>query len=266
VLLLGKAMIGPLFSQTAWNSVTFTGGEVREPGRTLPRALLLGTGSVVVLYFLANVAYVVTLPLDAIQHAPENRVATATMQVILGTPGTYAMAAAILISTFGCNNGLILAGARVYYAMARDGLFFTRVGTTNSRHVPAVALLAQGVWASVLTLPRTVSIDPQTSRRVYGNVYNQLLEYIVSADLSFYTLMVAAVVIMRLKAPRAERPYRVLAYPLPPLVYISLAVLLVLDLVYMAPATSGAGFAIVLTGIHVYLIWQRAARPRAAIE
>jgi APA family basic amino acid/polyamine antiporter len=261
-LLLGKAMIGPLFSQTAWNSVTFTGEEVREPGRTLPRALLLGCSSVVALYFFANVAYIVTLPLDAIQHAPEGRVATAMMQLMLGAPGTYAMAAAILISTFGCVNGLILAGARVYYAMARDGLFFSRVGTTNSRHVPAVALTAQGLWASLLTLPRTVSTDPQTGAQSYGNVYNQLLEYIVSADLSFYALMVAAVVVKRLRAPRAERPYRTVAYPLPPLIYLSLAVLLVLDLVYMAPATSGAGFAIVLTGIPVYFIWRRAARSK----
>jgi basic amino acid/polyamine antiporter, APA family len=266
ILLLGKAMIGPLFSQSAWNNVTFTGGEVHNPGRTLPRALLLGTGSVVALYLLANVAYVVTLPLDAIQNAPESRVATATMQVILGTPGTYAMAAAILVSTFGCNNGLILAGARVYYAMARDGLFFARAGTTNSHHVPAVALLAQGVWASFLTLPRTVSIEPKSGQHVFGNVYNQLLEYIVSADLTFYTLMVAAVVVMRLKAPRADRPYRAFAYPLPPMIYITLAVLLVLDLVYMAPATSGAGFAIVLTGIPVYLVWRRAAGPRVKQE
>jgi basic amino acid/polyamine antiporter, APA family len=263
VFLLGKAMIGPLFSQTAWNTVTFTGGETRDPGRTLPRALLIGCSSVVALYLLANVAYIVTLPLDVIQHAPEDRVATAMMNLMLGAPGTYAMAAAIMISTFGCINGLILSGARVYYAMARDRVFFAQVGTTNSRHVPAVALVAQGVWAAVLTIPRTVTTDSVTGKQTYGNVYNQLLEYIVSADLAFYTIMVAAVVIMRWKAPRTERPYRTFAYPLPPLIYITLAVLLLLDLLYMAPTTSGAGFAIVLTGIPVYLIWKRAAGPRA---
>ena len=129
VMLLGRAMVGPLFAQSAWNNVTFTGGEVRDPGRNLPRALLSGCGLVVALYLLANLAYVVTLPLSAIQNAPQNRVATATMQAIFGPPGTIIMALAIMISTFGCNNGLILAGARVYYAMARDGLFFKRVGS-----------------------------------------------------------------------------------------------------------------------------------------
>ena len=136
VMLLGRAMVGPLFAQSAWNNVTFTAGEVRDPGRNLPRALLWGCGLVVVLYLLANLAYVVTLPLAGIQNAPQNRVATATMQAILGPRGTILMAMAIMISTFGCNNGLILAGARVYYAMARDNLFFKRVGILNARSVP----------------------------------------------------------------------------------------------------------------------------------
>jgi APA family basic amino acid/polyamine antiporter len=261
VLLLGKAMIGPLFSQTAWNNVTFTGAEVRDPGRTLPRALVLGCSSVV-----GNVAYLVTLPFDVIQHADKNPVGTATMAAVLGEPGIYLMAGAILISTFGCVNGLILAGARVYYAMARDGVFFAPIGTTNSRHVPAVALVAQGVWAAFLALPRTVVADAQTHVPVYGNVYNQLLEYIVSADLAFYTLMVGALVVMRFKAPLAERPYRTPAYPLPPLIYIGLAVLLVLDLVYLAPRTSGMGFLLVLTGIPVYIVWRLAARLRQGTE
>jgi APA family basic amino acid/polyamine antiporter len=188
------------------------------------------------------------------------------MQTILGPPGTYVMAGLILISTFGCNNGLILAGARVFYAMARDGLFFARVGTTNARHVPSVALMAQGLWAALLTLPRTVSIDKKTGLAVYGNVYNQLLEYIVSADVTFYALMVGATVVMRIKAPGAERPFRTPAYPLPALIYLGLAVLLVLDLVYMSPATSGIGFLLALTGIPVYFVWSRGARPRQDIE
>src|SRR2546423_2971586 len=176
IMLLGRAMTGPLFAQSAWNNVTFTGGEIENPGKNLPRALLIGCATVVGLYLLANLAYVVTLPLKAIQTAPQNRVATATMQAIFGAPGTVMMAVAIMISTFGCNNGLILAGARVYYAMARDHLFFARVGTLNARHVPAIALITQGVWASLLALPRTVTVDPRTGAVAYGNVYTQLLE------------------------------------------------------------------------------------------
>src|SRR6185369_10100847 len=170
-LVLGRAMTGPLFSQSAWNNVTFTAGEVENPGRNLPRALLIGCGIVVTLYILANLSYVVTLPLSGIQNAPQNRVGTAVMQHIFGAPGGVAMAVAIMISTFGCNNGLILAGARVYYAMARDRLFFAGLATTNRFHVPAVALIAQGVWASLLVLPRTVTYAPgDTSTPIFGNV------------------------------------------------------------------------------------------------
>ena len=162
-------MVGPLFAQTGWANVTFTGGEVRNPGRNLPRSLLIGCGAVVALYLLANLAYVVTLPLAEIQNAPQNRVATAMMQAILGPRGATVMAIAIMISTFGCNNGLILAGARVYYAMARDRLFFERTGRLNSRHVPAVALIAQGLWASLLTLPR-ITTNPR-DRRLRQRLY-----------------------------------------------------------------------------------------------
>ncbi|MGI8918558.1 MAG: APC family permease [Pyrinomonadaceae bacterium] len=259
VMLLGRAMVGPLFAQSAWNNVTFTAGEVRDPGRNLPRALLWGCGLVVGLYLLANLAYVVTLPLSEIQNAPQGRVATATMQAILGPRGTIVMAIAIMISTFGCNNGLILAGARVYYAMARDNLFFKRVGVVNARSVPAVALITQGIWAAFLTLPRTVTTDPRTGAVTYGNVYTQLLEYIVSADLVFYILMVGAVIVMRFKAPHLERPYRTLGYPFVPIIYIVIAVLFVLDLAYLAPSTSGIGYLIVLTGIPIYFLWRRRA-------
>src|SRR5947207_6905535 len=170
-------MVGPLFAQTAWTNVTFIGSEVRDPGRNLSRALLGGCGLVVALYVLANLAYVAILPLDGIQHAPQNRVAVATMNSVFGNPGALAMAGAIMISTFGCNNGLILAGARVYYAMARDHLFFRRIGTINAHNVPAAALVAQGIWAAFLTLPRTVMTSPDTGAVGYGNVYTQLLEY-----------------------------------------------------------------------------------------
>lgn len=259
VMLLGRAMVGPLFAQSAWNNVTFTAGEVREPGRNLPLALLVGCSIVVALYLLANLAYVVTLPLAGIQNAPQNRVATQVMQTILGTPGTLLMAIAIMVSTFGCNNGLVLAGARVYYAMAQDGLFFKRVGSLNRHHVPAIALVVQGVWASLLVLPRTVTIDPRTGGQTFGNVYTQLLEYIISADLVFYALMVGAVIILRRKAPRTPRPYRTFGYPVVPAIYILLALLLVVDLAYLAPTTSGLGYLLVLTGIPIYLLWRKRA-------
>ena len=265
-MLLGRAMVGPLFAQSAWNNVTFTAGEVRDPGRNLPRALLIGCGSVVTLYLLANIAYVVTLPLEGIQGAPQNRVATATMQAILGTPGTIAMALAIMISTFGCNNGLILAGARVSYAMARDGLLFERVGRLNAHRVPSTALLIQGVWAAALTLPRTATTNAETGVVTFGNVYTQLLEYIIPADLVLYALMVGAVIVLRRKLPDAPRPYRALGYPLTAVIYIVLAAFVVFDLGYLAPSTSGVGYVIVLTGYPVYLLWRRAARARSGSD
>jgi APA family basic amino acid/polyamine antiporter len=268
VALLGRAMVGPLFAQSAWNNVTFTAGEVREPGRNLPRALLRGCALVVALYLLANLAYVLTLPLAGIRNAPQNRVATAAMGVIFGERGAVLMACAIIVSTFGCNNGLILAGARVYYAMARDGLFFARVGTINARRVPAVALVIQGAWAALLTLPRTVNetVNAETHavNITYGNVYTQLLEYIISADLVFYALMVGAVIALRRKLPDAPRPYRTFGYPLVPLVYILLALLLVLDLAYLTPETSGIGYLLVLTGIPVYFLWRKGLAGRDA--
>jgi APA family basic amino acid/polyamine antiporter len=166
------------------------------------------------------------------------------------------MAGAIMISAFGCNNGLILAGARVYYAMARDGLFFRRVARLNPRSVPAAALLAQGVWAAALTLPRTVTVDAAGARQ-FGNVYTQLLEYIISVDLVFYALMVGAVLVMRRRRPELERPYRTLGYPLTPWIYIALATLLVVDLAWLTPLTAGIGYLIVATGIPAYYLWSR---------
>src|SRR5262249_23769880 len=161
-LLFGRSMVGPLFAQTAWTNVTFVGSEVREPGKNLVRALVGGCGIVVVLYLLANLAYLAVLPLTEIQHAPQNRVAVAMLNAVFGHPGAMCKAAAIMISTFGCNNGLILAGARVYYAMARDRLFFQKIATTNRFRVPAAALVAQGIWTALLTLPRTVTINAGT--------------------------------------------------------------------------------------------------------
>jgi APA family basic amino acid/polyamine antiporter len=257
VLLFGKAMVGPLFAQTAWTNVTFIGGEVRDPGRNLSRALLGGCAVVVVLYVAANLAYVAVLPLAEIQHAPQNRVAVAVMNSIFGRPGALVMAAAIMISTFGCNNGLILAGARVYYAMARDGLFFRQTATINRHNVPAAALVAQAVWTILLTLPRTVTPNPTTGAVSYGNVYTQLLEYIVSADLVFYILLAVAVIVLRRKRPDAERPYRMRGYPVVPILSVALAAFLVVDLAWLAPTTSGIGYLLVLTGIPVYFFWRR---------
>ncbi len=257
-MLVGRAMVGPLFAQSAWNNVTFIGAEVRDPGRNLPRALFIGCSFVVVLYLLANFGYVLTLSLDQIQHAPQNRVGTAAMHAIFGEPGTVLMAAAIMVSTFGCANGLILSGARIAYAMARDGLFFARVGGVNRYHVPGVAVFVQGLWASLLTLPRTATVDAATGNVVYGNVYTQLLEYLVPADLVLYALMVAAVIVLRKKMPAMERPYRTRGYPLVPIIYIVMAALLVVDLLLLAPATSGVGYAIVLAGFPVYFLWRRA--------
>jgi APA family basic amino acid/polyamine antiporter len=269
-LLFGLALIGPLFSQSAWNNVTFTGSETRDPGRTFPRAMILGCTIVVLLYFLANVAYVITLPLDGIQHARNDRVGTAALEAILGPRGEAIMAGAILISTFGCVNGLVLAGARVYYAMAQDRLFFRGVASTNRFHVPAVALVAQGCWAALLALPVTVSTTavPGMVKHgdfYYGNLYGELLEYVIPVDLTFYALMVGAVIALRRRAPDLDRPYRAIGYPFLVLAYIGLAVLLVLDFIYLKRWTSGKGFLIVLAGIPVYLVWSRLAAARAGI-
>ncbi len=259
VLLFGKSMVGPLFAQTAWTNVTFLGSEVRDPGRNLVRALLIGSGIVVILYVLANFSYLALLSFSEIQHAPQDRVAVAAMKTAFGNPGAMCMAAAILISTFGCNNGLILAGARVYFAMARDRLFFRRVATTNRYHVPAMALIAQGIWTALLTLPRTVTANAVTQKVSYGNIYTQLLEYIVSADLVFYVLMVAAVMVLRRTTPDADRPYRTWGYPVVAITSMLLAALLTIDLAFLAPGTSGIGILIVLSGVPIYFLWRRAA-------
>jgi basic amino acid/polyamine antiporter, APA family len=258
-LLFGKSMVGPLFAQTAWTNVTFVGSEVRDPARNLVRALLFGCGSVVVLYLLANVSYLAVLSFSEIQHAPQNRIAVAMMNAVFGSPGAMCMAAAIMISTFGCDNGLILSGARVYFAMARDRLFFQKVATTNRYHVPAAALVAQGIWTAVLTLPRTVTTNVATHEVSYGNVYTQLLEYIISADLLFYLLMIVALIILRRQKPSAERPYRTWGYPVVPVLSILLAALLIIDLAFLAPATAGMGILIMLTGVPGYFLWRMRA-------
>jgi basic amino acid/polyamine antiporter, APA family len=255
------AQVGSLFSSDAWNNITFTAGEIKDPRRVLPRALLAGTALVIGLYVLANVAYLVTLPLSAIQGAPEDRVGTAALGVIFGSAGATIMAVAIIISTFGCNNGLILAGARVYYAMAQDGLFFKSTGRLNQARVPAVGLILQGVWASLLVLPRTRRVDAEGVVQ-YGNLYGDLLDYVVFAVLLFYILTIAGLFVLRRKRPDAERPYRAVGYPLVPALYILGAAVIVGVLLLYRTETSGKGLVIVLIGIPVYLLWRRGGTAR----
>lgn len=257
VVVLGKAMTGPLFSQSAWDNVTFTGAEVENPGKNLPRALIIGCVVVVSLYLLANLAYVVTLSLPALQNAPNGRVATAVMEQIIGAPGVIVMALALMVSTFGCNNGLILSGSRVSYAMAKDGYLFAALAKTNDRHVPAMALAAQGIWASLLVLPRTVTYAEGNPAPVFGNVYTQLLEYIVSVDLISAALSVLAVIVLRRNRPLLERPYRTWGYPVTPIIFLTLSMFVTLTLMYLAPATAGIGYMLALTGIPAYVLWRR---------
>ena len=248
------AQVGSLFSADAWNNITFTAGEVKEPRRNIPLSLAAGTGVVIVLYVLANLAYLVTLPIDRIQHAPDDRVATAALEVILGGAGAVVMAAAIVVSTFGCNNGLILSGARVYYAMAQDGLFFRATGRLNNRRVPAVGLVLQCAWACLLILPRTRLRDAVTGAETYGNLYSNLLDYVVFSVLIFYVLTIGGLFVLRRTKPDAERPYRAFGYPLVPALYIAAAVVIMLVLLLYKTQTTWPGLVIVLTGIPVYLI------------
>jgi APA family basic amino acid/polyamine antiporter len=259
------AQVGSLFSADAWNNVTFTAGEVRDPRRNLPLSLALGTGLVIGLYLLANFAYLCVLPLDKIQHAPDDRVGTAAMEVMFGATGGAIMAVAIMISTFGCCNGLILAGARVYYAMAQDGLFFRSTGRLNARHVPAMALVLQGVWTALLVLPRTRLRDPITNAPVrdaagveqYGNLYGMLLDYVVFAVLIFYVLTIVGLFVLRRTRPQAERPYRAFGYPLLPAFYIVAATVILLVLAVYRTQTSWPGLLLVLAGVPIYFLWRK---------
>jgi APA family basic amino acid/polyamine antiporter len=250
------AQVGSLFSSDAWNNITFTAGEVKNPKRNIPLSLAAGTGLVITLYILANVAYLCTLSLHQIQTAPDDRVATAALQVIFGPAGAVMMAIAIIISTFGCNNGLILSGARVYYAMACDGLFFKKTGQLNDRHVPTYGLALQGLWASLLVLPRTRAVGAD-GVVTYGNLYGTLLDWVVFAVLIFYVLTIAGLFVLRRKQPNAERPYRAFGYPVIPALYMVVASLIAVVLLIYKPATSLPGLALVLTGIPVYFAWRR---------
>src|SRR3954471_15550085 len=253
------AQTNSLFSADAWNNITFTAGEVINPRRNVPLSLALGTFLVIGLYLLANVAYLAALPFNAIQNAPSDRVASETANVIFPGTGATIMAIAIMVSTFGCNNGLILAGARAYYAMARDGLFFRRVGELNKNHVPAWGLIIQGIWAAILVLPRTVKTDAAGAVTGYGNLYGNLLDYVISAALIFYILTIIGIFVLRKKRPDAERPYKAFGYPVVPALYIVGASVILVVLFMYQTATTWPGFLIVLTGFPVYFLWRKSA-------
>ena len=243
IRLVGVAMVGSLFSADAWNNVTFTGAEVRNPRRNLPLALGLGVAIVSALYIFTNLVYLNVLPLAAIQGAPEDRVATATAAVMFGPVAVQLMAAAIMISTFGCANGLILAGARVYWAMALDGLFFRKVATLHPRtHAPVFSLVIQGIWTMLLTL---------------SGSYNDLLDYVIFAVLLFYILTIAGIFRLRRTRPDVERPYRALGYPVLPAAYIAAAGLIEILLLLYKPNYTWPGLIIVLLGVPVYFIWRK---------
>lgn len=252
------AQTNSLFSADAWHNVTFTAGEVVNPKRNLPLSLLLGTGGVIALYLLANIAYLVTLRFEDIQKIPSDRVGSATADVIFPGAGAVIMAVAIMISTFGCNNGLIISGARAYYAMAKDGLFFNAAGELNKFQVPAWAIVIQGILSVLYVLPRTVN-QAADGKVTYGNLYGDLLTYVISAALIFYILAIVAVFVLRVKQPDAERPYKAFGYPIIPALYIiGASIILVVLFVYQTTAT-WPGLVIVLTGVPVYFIWKAMA-------
>jgi APA family basic amino acid/polyamine antiporter len=246
VRLVGVAMVGALFSSDAWNNVTFTGAEIRNPRRNLPLALTIGVASVSALYIACNFVYLSALPLEGIQNAPQDRVATAVAEQMFGSAGGLLLAAAIMVSTFGCVNGMVLAGARVYYAMALDGLFFRKVGTLNPKsHVPVVSLVLQCIWACLLTL---------------SGRYGDLLDYVIFAVLLFYMLTIAGIFVLRRTRPEMERPYRALGYPVLPALYIGTAGLIEILLLLYKPSYTWPGLIIVLLGVPVYFLWRRKER------
>ena len=293
LMVVAGTMTGSLFSADAWNNVTFTAGEVKNPRRNLPLSLAVGTGIVIALYLLANLAYLASLPLASsaaleaqvqplekeidelegsgqreaadtareklrtvlqdsttfergIAHALDDRVATAVMEEVSPRLGVLFMAVAIMVSTFGCVNGMILMGARLYYAMAQDRLFFQAVGRLNRFGVPATGLFLQGIWSILL---------------IFSGTYNQLLAYVMFAALLFYVLTVIGLFVLRRKRPAAERPYRAFGYPVVPALYVILCAVIMLDLLIVKPIYTWPGLIIVLAGIPVYFLWKLSGRP-----
>ena len=261
--ILAVAQVGSLFSADAWNNVTFTAGEVKNPSRNLPLSLALGTGVVIALYIACNFIYLMALPLDGtasavtvlgrgIKYAAEDRVGTAVMTQMFGAAGGLLMAGAILISSFGCNNGLILSGARVYYAMAKDGLFFRSVAKLHPAYkTPAVSLMVQMVWACLLCV---------------SGSYGQLLDYIIFAALFFYMLTIVGLFVLRRTRPEAERPYKAVGYPVLPAIYILMASFIDVVLLRYKPQFTWPGLIVVLLGIPVYFAWRSRARSMGATQ
>ncbi|HJQ67994.1 MAG TPA: amino acid permease [Blastocatellia bacterium] len=250
-----------LFAADAWNNITFTAGEVKDPKRNIPLSLALGTFLVIGIYLLANIAYLVTLPFESIQTVPSDRIGSATANVIFPGYGANIMAVAIMISTFGCNNGLILAGARAYWAMARDGLFFKSSGQLNDKRVPAWGLVIQGIWSALLVLPRTITGTDTAGRTTYGNLYGDLLTYVISAALIFYILTIAGIFRLRKTRPNVDRPYKAWGYPLVPVLYIIGGLTILVVLFVYQTATTWPGLVIIATGIPVYFIWRKVGEP-----
>ena len=258
--ILAVSQVGSLFSADAWNNVTFTAGEVKNPSRNLPLSLAMGTGVVIALYIACNFIYLSALPLDGvkdgasimargIKYAAEERVGTAVMTQMFGSVGGLLMAAAIMISGFGCANGLILSGARVYYAMAKDGLFFRNVAKLHPTYkTPAVSLMVQMVWACLLCI---------------SGSYGQLLDYIIFAVLVFYILTIVGLFVLRRTHPNAERPYKAVGYPVLPIIYIVMALFIDVVLLRYKPQYTWPGLIVVLLGIPVYYAWSRSERQGA---
>jgi APA family basic amino acid/polyamine antiporter len=261
LVVLAVVQVGSLFSSDAWNNITFTAGEVKNPKRNIPLSLVLGTGFVVTVYFLASLAYILVLPMHGdpngatalargVQNATEDRIGTAALEQIFHSGGADLMAAAILISTFGCANGLTLAGARVYYAMSKDGLFFKAVGKLHPKyHTPVAGLVAQALWTAVLCV---------------SGSYGQLLDYIIFAVLVFYILTILGLFVLRYKWPTAPRPYKALGYPVLPAIYIVLAGWICVVLLRYKPQYTWPGLVLVLLGIPVYFLWSR--RTTTAVD
>ncbi len=238
----GAAMTGSLFSADAWNNITFTAGEVKNPQKNLPLSLFLGTSTVILLYMLANIAYIYVLPIEQIQHAENDRVATQLMETILGNNGKFFMAAMIMVSTFGCLNGCILTAARVYYAMAKDGMFLKQAAKLNKNDVPANSLTMQCIWACILC---------------FSGTYGDLLNYIMFAVMLFYILTISGLFRLRITRPEMERPYKAFGYPVIPAVYIILASLVAINMLIYQTDFSLYGLIIILTGVPVYYIFRK---------
>ena len=260
LVILAVVQVGSLFSADAWNNITFTAGEVKNPRRNIPLSLIMGAGFVVTVYFLATLGYLMVLPMHGdphgatamargLQYASEDRVGTAALEVMFHSGGAYLMAAAILISTFGCANGLSLAGARVYYAMSQDGLFFKSVGKLSEKYkTPSAGLFVQACWTALLCV---------------SGSYSQLLEYIIFAVLVFYILTILGLFVLRFKQPEASRPYKALGYPVLPALYIVMASWICIVLLRYKPQYTWPGLVLVLLGIPVYLFWSRHSAPRS---